>query len=32
VIDVNYFPSFRGVPDVARPLADFISQFAKLGG
>ena len=31
VIDVNYFPSFRGVPDVARPLADFISQYAKLG-
>jgi ribosomal protein S6--L-glutamate ligase len=24
VVDVNYFPSFRGVPDVARPLTDYI--------
>ena len=29
VIDVNYFPSFRGVPDVARSLTDYISNYAK---
>lgn len=29
VIDVNYFPSFRGVPDVARPLAEYIRACAE---
>jgi ribosomal protein S6--L-glutamate ligase len=29
VVDVNYFPSFRGVPDVARSLTDYISNYAK---
>jgi len=29
VVDVNYFPSFRGVPDVTRPLTDFISAYAR---
>lgn len=29
VVDVNYFPSFRGVPDVARPLTDYIRECAK---
>ncbi len=26
VIDVNYFPGYRGVPDAARRLADYISR------
>lgn len=26
VIDVNYFPGYRGVPDAARRLADYIGQ------
>jgi len=29
VVDVNYFPSFRGVPGAARPLTDYISERAK---
>jgi ribosomal protein S6--L-glutamate ligase len=29
VVDVNYFPSFRGVPDVARSLTDYISNYAR---
>lgn len=29
VVDVNYFPSFRGVPDVAEPLTDHIREFAN---
>lgn len=32
VIDVNYFPSFRGVPNIARPLTDYISACAKRAG
>ena len=28
VVDVNYFPSFKGVPDAARPLFDHIREFA----
>jgi ribosomal protein S6--L-glutamate ligase len=30
VVDVNYFPSFRGVPNVARWLTDYISTYARL--
>ena len=26
VVDVNYFPGYRGVPDAARRLADYIAQ------
>lgn len=29
VIDVNYFPGYRGVPDAARRLADYIDQVGK---
>ncbi len=32
VIDVNYFPSFRSVPNIARPLTDYISAYAKSVG
>lgn len=32
VVDVNYFPSFRGVPNIARPLTDYISACAKRAG
>lgn len=28
VVDVNYFPSFLGVPDAAEKLADYIHQYA----
>lgn len=28
VLDVNHFPSFRGVPDVVSPLADYIASAA----
>ena len=28
VVDVNYFPSFRGVPNAAVPLTDHIKEFA----
>ena len=29
VVDVNYFPSFKGVAGVAGPLTDYIRKFAK---
>lgn len=29
VVDVNYFPSFKCVPDVAGPLTDYIRESAK---
>jgi ribosomal protein S6--L-glutamate ligase len=29
VVDVNYFPSFKGVPDIARPLTDYIRACAR---
>jgi ribosomal protein S6--L-glutamate ligase len=29
VIDVNYFPGYRGVPDAARRVADYIAQAAR---
>lgn len=29
VVDVNYFPSFRGLPEVAGPLTDHIRAYAK---
>ena len=29
VVDVNYFPSFKGVPNIAGPLTDYIREFAK---
>jgi ribosomal protein S6--L-glutamate ligase len=29
VVDVNYFPSFRAVPNAARTLADHISAYAR---
>lgn len=29
VVDVNYFPSFKGVPDAASPLTEYIREFAK---
>ena len=29
VVDVNYFPSFRGVPDIAEPLTDYIRAYAE---
>ncbi|MDH4099545.1 MAG: hypothetical protein OEV28_03090 [Nitrospirota bacterium] len=29
IIDVNYFPGYRGVPDAARRLADFIMKSAR---
>ena len=29
VVDVNYFPSFRGVPDAAAHLADYIAAYAR---
>ena len=29
VVDVNYFPSFKGVPGVARPLTDHIREYAR---
>ena len=29
VVDVNYFPSFRGVPDVARTLTEYIRACAR---
>lgn len=29
VVDVNYFPSFRGVPDAARPLTEYIGAYAR---
>lgn len=32
VVDVNYFPSFRGVSKAARILTDYISAFAKRAG
>lgn len=32
VIDVNYFPSFRGVPNAARLLTDHISDYARRAG
>jgi hypothetical protein len=28
VIDLNYFPSYRGVPDAASMLADYINSYA----
>jgi ribosomal protein S6--L-glutamate ligase len=32
VIDVNYFPGYRGVPDAANRLADYIFYRAKAAG
>lgn len=29
VVDVNYFPSFKGLPGVADPLTDYIREFAR---
>lgn len=29
VVDVNYFPSFKGVPDVAGPLTDHVKELAN---
>ncbi|MEP6787234.1 MAG: hypothetical protein ABJB40_02290 [Acidobacteriota bacterium] len=29
MVDVNYFPSFRGVPGIARPLTDYIKEKAR---
>ena len=29
VVDVNYFPGYKGVPDVAPRIADYIDQYAR---
>lgn len=29
VVDLNYFPGYKGVPDVAPRIADYIAQYAK---
>jgi hypothetical protein len=29
VVDVNYFPGYKGVPDVAPLLADYVDRFAS---
>ncbi len=31
VVDLNYFPSYKGIPDAAGMLADFIIDFANAG-
>jgi ribosomal protein S6--L-glutamate ligase len=28
VVDVNYFPGYKGIPDVAAPIASYIERFA----
>jgi ribosomal protein S6--L-glutamate ligase len=29
IIDVNYFPGYRGVPDAARRIADYITRVVR---
>jgi Inositol 1,3,4-trisphosphate 5/6-kinase ATP-grasp domain len=29
VVDLNYFPGYKGVPDIAPRLADYIDEFAR---
>jgi ribosomal protein S6--L-glutamate ligase len=29
VVDVNYFPSFRGIPEAGEALADYIARYAR---
>jgi ribosomal protein S6--L-glutamate ligase len=32
VVDVNYFPGYKGVPDVALPIAHVVAGYAHAGG